>query len=99
MIPRIPEDPVRRAQRKADLLMASQLLRGQAVLAVDDLGGRADHWGRRWLWLQAQLADPWVRTAGALGAAFMAGSGRRRGRWMQALRWGLLAWRVWRRKP
>lgn len=40
MIPRIPEDPARRAQRKADLLMASQLLRGQAVLAVDDLGDR-----------------------------------------------------------
>lgn len=96
---RIPTDPARRAQRKADLLLASQLLRGQAVIAVDDLGRRADQWGRRWLWLQAQLADPWVRAAGALGAAFMAGAGQqRRGRWMRALRWGVLAWRAWRRR-
>ena len=47
MIPRIPTDPRLRAERKADLLMASELLRGQAQSAVDDLGGRADGLVRR----------------------------------------------------
>lgn len=98
MIPRIPDDLARRAERKQDLLLASALLRGQAVAAVDDLGERADVWGRRWQWLQAQLADPWVRAATTVGAAFMAGSGPGRSRWMRLLRWGLVAWRAWRRR-
>lgn len=75
--------------------MASQLLRGQVSLAVDDLGGRADVWALRWQWLRAQLADPWVQAAGAAAAAVAAGTGgRRAGR---LLRLGLLAWRLWRR--
>ena len=98
MIPPLPADPARRAARKQDLLLASALLRGQAVAAVDDLGERADVWARRWLWLQAQLGDPWVRAASAVGAAFLAGSGPGRSRWMRLLRWGLVAWRMWRRR-
>ena len=42
MIPRIPADPALRGQRKANLLLASELLRGQAQTAVDDIGQRAD---------------------------------------------------------
>ncbi len=92
---RIPVDPVARSQRKADLLLASGVLRGQADLALDDLGERADLWGRRWQWLRAQLSDPWVKAAGVAGAAFMAGSGRRRAHLWRLARWGVLAWRLW----
>lgn len=95
-MPRIPSDPAARERRKADLLLASGLLRGQAVIAVDDLGERADVWGRRWQWLRAQLADPWVQAAGAAGMAFMAGAGRRRAGIWRLLRGGLVAWRLWR---
>lgn len=92
---RIPTEPAARSQRKADLLLASGLLRGQAGLALDDLGGRADVWGRRWLWLRVQLSDPWVKAAGVAGIAFMAGSGRRRAGLWRLARWGSLAWRLW----
>lgn len=96
MIPRIPADPAHRAERKQDLLLASTLLRGQAAAALDDLGERADVWGRRWQWLRAQWADPWVQAASRLGAALLAGRGPRRGRWTRWLRWGWVAWRAWR---
>jgi hypothetical protein len=89
MIPRIPADPAARSRRKEDLLLASGLLRVQAVQQLHDLGGRADLWGRRWLWLKGRLADPAVLAAAGAGAGLLAASGRLR----SALRW---AWRVWR---
>jgi hypothetical protein len=96
VIPKLPTDPARRAERKADLLLASQLLRGQAVLAVDDLGERADVWGRRWQALRGWLADPLLLATGGAAAAFLAGAGRRRGPLLKGLRMALLAWRVWK---
>lgn len=96
MIPRIPGDPVLRERRKADLLLASQLLRGQVVLTADDLGERADLWGRRLLALRAWAANPWVLAGGGAAAALFAGAGRRRSSLLRGLRWGWLVWRLWR---
>jgi hypothetical protein len=99
MIPRIPHDPRLRAERKADLLLASGLLRGQAQLAVDDLGQRADGWVRRVLTLRDWLSNPIVLAAAGSGAAFLATAGqRRRGQVWRGLRWAWLAWQVWRRR-
>jgi hypothetical protein len=99
VIPRIPQDPDLRAQRKENLLLASALLRGQVQQQVDDLGERADGVARRVLVVRAWLSDPLVQAAVGGGAAFFATSGRagRRRLW-GLLRWGWLAWRVWRRR-
>jgi hypothetical protein len=99
MIPRIPADPALRSQRKADLLLASELLRGQAALAVDDLGGRADGWANRVLAWRHLLSSPIVVAATGLGAALFAGAGQeRRGKLWRRLRWAWLAWQLWRRR-
>jgi len=90
----IPADRAQRAERKADLLLASALLRDQAALAVDDLGGRADGWTRRLLAWRALLSHPAVLAAAGGGAAFFAAGGPAwRGRLWRGLRW---AWRLWR---
>ncbi|NCT85273.1 MAG: hypothetical protein GXC94_19150 [Comamonadaceae bacterium] len=99
MIPRIPADPAERAERKANLLLASELLRGQAALAVDDLGQRADGWVYRLRAWRNLLSNPLVMAAAGTGAAFFAGAGqKRRGQLWRGLRWAWLAWRVWRRQ-
>lgn len=99
MTPRIPADPAQRAERKANLLLASELLRGQAALSVDDLGQRADGWALRLMAWRNLLSNPLVLAAASGGAAFFAGAGsRRRGKLLGLLRWGWLAWRVWRRQ-
>jgi hypothetical protein len=99
MIPRIPSDPRLRAERKANLLLASELLRGQAQIAVDDLGERADGLVNRVLTVREWLSNPAVLAAASGGAAFFAAAGsRRRGRLMGALRWAWLAWRLLRRR-
>lgn len=98
MIPRIPADPAQRAERKANLLLASELLRGQAVLAVDDIGQRADGWALRVMAWRKLLSNPIVLAAAGSGAAFFAAAGqKRRGQFWRGLRWAWLAWRVWRR--
>eukprot|EP00042_Codosiga_hollandica_P001962 m.927640 g.927640 ORF g.927640 m.927640 type:complete len:102 (-) comp151306_c0_seq1:231-536(-) len=96
MIPKIPADPALRSERKANLLLASELLRGQAALSVDDLGQRADGWVRRILSWRDVLANPVVLAAAGSGAAFFASAGKdRRGKLWRGLRWAWLAWRVW----
>lgn len=95
MIPKIPSDPAKRDQRKADLILASELLRVQTMDAVDDLGQRADLWGRRWLWVKGWMSDPLVLAAGGGIAAFFASSGRRRrGQFWRAGRWLWMAWKL-----
>lgn len=99
MIPRLPADPELRSQRKADLLLASELLRSQIVLATDDLGERADVWGRRWLWVKGWMADPRVQAVAGLGTAFFAFSGSNwRGKAWRGLRWAWMAWRMFHRQ-
>lgn len=99
MIPRIPSDPALRDQRKADLLLASQLLRGQMALDVDDVGERLDVWGRRWQVLKGWLADPMVLAAASGGAAFFATTGsRRRSQLWRAAKWVWMAWKMFGRR-
>lgn len=99
MTPRIPADPAQRAERKANLLLASAVLRGQAVLAVDDLGDRADGVARRVLTVREWLSHPAVVAALGGGAAFFAAAGpRRRGQLWRGLRWAWLAWQTWGRR-
>jgi hypothetical protein len=99
MIPRIPDDPAARAERKANLLLASEVMRGQAVLAVQDLGSRADRWAVRIRAWRQVLSNPAVLAAVGGGAAFYAASGpQRRSRFWRGLRWAWLAWRVLRRQ-
>lgn len=96
MIPRIPADPAQRAERKANLLLASGLLRGQAALAVDDLGQRADGWVRRVVAWRDLLTNPIVLAAAGAGATFFAASGRQgRGKLGRGMRLAWLAWRLW----
>ncbi len=96
MIPKLPSDPALRAQRKANLLLASQLMRNQAQVAFDDVGGRADGLVRRVLVVKEWFSHPVVMAAAGTGAAFFAGAGRqRRGKLWRAMRWGLMAWRLW----
>ena len=97
MIPRIPDDPRLRDERKANLLLASELLRGQAARDVDDLGERADVVVRRALAVRDWVTDPIVLAAASSGAAFFAAAGqKKRGQLWRGLRWAWLAWRVWR---
>jgi len=99
MIPRIPDDPLQRAERKANLLLASELRRGQAQRDVDDLGQRADGVVGRALKVRDWLSDPVVLAAASSGAAFFAAAGqKRRGQFWRGLRWAWLVWRVVRRR-
>ena len=99
MIPTIPDDPRLRDERKANLLLASELLRGQVGRDVDDLGERADAVVHRALVVRGWLSDPTVLAAAGGAAAFFATAGqKRRGKLLGALRWAWLAWRIWRRR-
>ncbi|MFG6485608.1 hypothetical protein ACG04R_02930 [Roseateles sp. BYS78W] len=99
MIPTIPDDPRLRDERKANLLLASELLRGQVGRDVDDLGERADAVVHRVLVVRGWLSDPTVLAAAGGAAAFFATAGqKRRGKLLGALRWAWLAWRIWRRR-
>lgn len=99
MIPKLPTDPLRRAERKADLLLASQLVRNQIVLNAEDIGERADVWGRRWLWLKGWMSDPMVLAVAGGGAAFFATSGkRRRSQVWRSARWVWMAWKMYQRR-
>ena len=99
MIPRIPADPALRSERKANLLLASELMRGQAALSVDDVGQRADGWVRRILAWRDLLSNPVVLAAASGGAALFAGAGAdRRGKLWRGLRWAWLAYKVWGRR-
>ncbi|MGQ3052751.1 MAG: hypothetical protein ACT6S0_13280 [Roseateles sp.] len=96
MISSIPTDPALRARRKADLLLASQLLRGQATLAIDELGERADDWVLRLRAWRNVLSNPIVLAAAGGAATFFVTAGKgRRGRLWRGLRWAWLAWRLW----
>lgn len=99
MIPRIPNDPLQRAERKANLLLASELLRGQVQRDVTDLGDRADVVVNRVMVVRGWLSDPTVlAAAGGAAAFFAAGGQKRRSKLLGALRWAWLAWRIWRRR-
>jgi hypothetical protein len=91
-------DPARqREQRKQNLLLASRLARGQAVVALDELGGRADAVAYRVARVRAWLSSPLVWTAGSAVGALVLTAKLRRVRIVRVLRWGWLAWGFWRK--
>jgi len=99
MIRNMPEGSAARAERKADLLLASRVLRGQAMAAVDDLGQRADGLALRAIAWRDLFSNPVVLAAAGGGAAFFAAIGKqKRGRLWRGLRWAWLTWRVLRRR-
>ena len=90
-------DPARqRALRKQDLLLASQLARGQALGAFDELADRADAFALRVARLRVWLADPRTWVAGSAAGGLVLAVALRRGRARRWLRWGRRAWALWR---
>lgn len=80
-----------RERRKRDLLLASELARGQAVAALGQVGPRVDRVARGAIRLHAWAAQPPVWMAGGALALFVL----LRLRSLRALRWGLLGVRAW----
>jgi hypothetical protein len=89
--PTLPRD-----QRKQNLLLASRLARGQAVVALDELGGRADAVAYRVARVHAWLSSPLVWTVGSAVGVLVLTATLRRVRIVRVLRWGWLAWGFWR---
>jgi hypothetical protein len=81
--------------RKQDLLLASRLARGQVLGAFTELGDRADVIAGRVEMLRQWLSNPWV-WATSSAAVLMLGVVLRRAGAVNMLRWGWLAWRLWR---
>lgn len=84
-----------RSLRKQDLLLASQLARGQAVGAFDELAGRADALALRVVRVRLWLSDPRVWVAGSAVGSLLFAAVLRRAPARRGLRWGRWAWRAW----
>ncbi len=96
----LPADPAAlRTRRKEDLLLASSLARTQFIGTLDEITQTADRVVHRVRQVQAWLSDPrlWM-VFSAVGSLVGGLAFRRRRSWRswRMLRWGLLAWRVWR---
>ncbi len=85
-----------RAQRKQDLLLASQAVRLQALASLDTLAARADALAARLALARSVLTHPAVALGAALLGIFAVRLGQRRRRSRPWLRWAWLAWRAWR---
>jgi hypothetical protein len=96
MTQRAPNPTPRRSLRKQDLLLASALARGQVVSSFDQLGERADGVADRIALFRNWLASPLALAAGSAAAAVVLGVALRRVPAAQVVRWGWLAWRLWR---
>lgn len=95
MTRRDPDPTLQRGLRKQDLLLASRMARGQALLAFDELAQRADLVADRVVKVRMWLSSPSAWVAGAAGAMVL-GVTLRRLRAVRVLRWSWLAWRLWR---
>ncbi len=87
---------LQRSRRKQDLLLASQLARGQVVGAFDELADRADLIAYRVVRIRVWLSSPLVLTVGSAVGALVLGVALRRVRAVRMLRWSWRAWRLWR---
>jgi hypothetical protein len=96
MTQRAPGPALQRSQRKQDLLLVSQLARHQAMGAFDELAGPADALAYRVASLRTWLSSPQGLTVGSAAGALALALALRRGRVARVLRWGWLAWRLWR---
>ena len=88
--------PPQREQRKQNLLLASRLARGQAVIAIDELGRRADAVAATVVRVRDWVTSPLVWTVGSTVGALLLTIKSRRVRRVGLLSWVLPAWRVWR---
>lgn len=88
--------PLQRGQRKQNLLLASRLARGQAVIALDELGGRADAVADGVARLRDWASNPLVLTVGSAVGALLLTFNKRRARRVGLLSWALPAWRLGR---
>jgi hypothetical protein len=91
-----PDAAIPREVRKRNLVLASQLARGQVVLAFDQIGQRADSAAHAVVRVRAALTNPAVWAAGSAVGALALRIALRRARPLALLRWGFLAWRAWR---
>lgn len=90
-----PADPVaQRTRRKQDLLLASALARHQAVVAIDQIGQRADRIVNGYRQVRAWLLAPQLATVAGVLASAAALVALRRVRLFRLMRWGLLGWRI-----
>jgi hypothetical protein len=96
MTPRAPGASRRRDLHKQDLLLASRLARGQALGAFDELADRADRVAARVAGARAWLSSPLGLVAGSMFGVVALTLAPRRLRGVRLMRWGLLAWRLWR---
>lgn len=96
MTPRGPDALRRRALHKQDLLLASRLARGQALGAFDELADQADRVAVRVARARAWLSSPLGLAAGSVAGVVLLTLAPRRLRGVRLMRWGLLAWRLWR---
>jgi hypothetical protein len=96
MMQRASGPALQRSRRKQDLLLASQLARGQAVVAFDEIADRADLVVYRVVRVRMWLSSPLVWAAGSAVGGLMLAVTLRRARAVNVLRWGWLAWRLWR---
>ena len=87
---------VQREQRKQSLLLASRLARGQAVIALGELGGRADAVADGMARVRERVSSPLVWALGSAVGAFLLTVKRDRTRGVGLLSWIWPAWRVWR---
>lgn len=85
-----------REQRKQNLLLASRLARTQAVLAIDEIGGRMDAVAHGVQRVRLWLSDPRVWVAAGATTGLVAVLALRRLRAFRLMRWGWAAWRTWR---
>jgi hypothetical protein len=93
---RDPDPAPQRSRRKQDLLLASQLARGQAIGAFDELAARADGVAQRVAQARAWLSSPQARTVAVAAGALVLAMALRRVRALRLLRWGWLALGLWR---
>jgi len=87
---------LQRDQRKLNLLLASRLARGQAMIALDELGGRADSVADSVARVREWLSSPLVWTLGSAVGALLLSIRKRRAGGVGLLSLVWPAWRVWR---
>jgi hypothetical protein len=84
--------PPQREQRKQNLLLASRLARGQALIALDELGTRADVVADKVVRVRDWLSSPLALTVGSALSALVLALKMRRSPGVGLLSW---AWPVW----
>lgn len=87
---------VQREQRKQSLLLASRLARGHAVIALGELGGRADAVADGMARVRERVSSPLVWAMGSAVGALLLTALRNRRQGVGLLSWIWSAWRVWR---